>query len=431
MPHTPKLCRHKATQQGYVTLNGKEHYLGAWPQDRKTPPAEVRDNYDRLVSRWLANGRRLPEDQPAVSSTSVNEVILAFVKYAASHYSVNPSVTTRKESAETDGIKKACRIVSDLFGRLPVAEFGPKALKQVREKMTEKEWSRRYTNKQVNRIKRMFRWAVAEEMVPPSVLHGLSAVPAIRKGEPGVREKGPVKPVPQEYVDAALPHMSPQVRAMVELQQLCGARPGEVVIVRTGDIDRAGKVWVYKPERHKNEHRGQSREIYFGPRAQAVLEPWLRDDPDQYLFSPREAFEGWNRERTANRASPMTPSHEARHARFLSRKAKRAKGEHYTTDSYRRAIAYACKLADRDAREKATTAARVQSPATPAAAFDETVFVPCWSPHRLRHNAATNLRKEFGIEVARFGVGHKPAFTTEIYADADREKVMDVFARVG
>jgi hypothetical protein len=50
------------------------------------------------------------------------------------------------------------------------------------------------------------------------------------------------------------------------------------------DIDRTGRVWVYKPERHKTEHRGQSREIYLGPKAQAVLTPWLRDRPDEFLI---------------------------------------------------------------------------------------------------------------------------------------------------
>jgi integrase len=432
MPHTPKLCRHKATHQGYVTLNGKEHYLGHWSPDQKKPPAEVRDNYDRLISRWLTNGRRLPEEQPTSSPTSVNEVILAFVRYAAAHYAGRTDRTGKqKDSAETDGIKKACRVVSNLFGRLPASEFGPKALKQVREQMTGKDWSRGYVNKQVNRVKRMFRWAVAEEMVPPSVLHGLSAVAAIRKGEPGVREKGPVKPVPQQHVGAALPFMSPQVRAMVELQQLCGARPGEVVIMRAGDIDRTGKVWVYKPEKHKTEHRGQSREIYLGPKAQRVLEPWLRAQPEEYLFSPREAFEGKNRGRSEIRKTPRYPSHMERNRRLKEKEAKRPKGDHYTTDSYRKAVEYACFLADRDAREKALAAARAVDPTTPAAKFEDTVFVPCWSPNRLRHNAATNLRKEFGIELARLGLGHKHGFTTEIYADADREKVMDVFARVG
>lgn len=75
-------------QQGYVTLNGKERYRGSWPRDHKKPPAAVREAYDVLISRWLANGRKLPEDVVQVPSpvTTVNAVILAFVTYAEGHY---------------------------------------------------------------------------------------------------------------------------------------------------------------------------------------------------------------------------------------------------------------------------------------------------------------------------------------------------------
>ncbi|NOS99474.1 MAG: site-specific integrase [Phycisphaerales bacterium] len=54
-----------------------------------------------------------------------------------------------------------------------------------------------------------------------------------------------------------------------------------------------------------------------------------------------------------------------------------------------------------------------------------------WSPNRLRHNAATFLRKEFGIEVARVVLGHTSAGTTEIYAEIDQTKAAEVMAQVG
>ena len=40
-------------------------------------------------------------------------------------------------------------------------------------------------------------------------------------------------------------------------------------------LDRSGPVWVYTPRRHKTLHHGHTREIYLGPKAQAVLTPWL------------------------------------------------------------------------------------------------------------------------------------------------------------
>jgi integrase len=49
----------------------------------------------------------------------------------------------------------------------------------------------------------------------------------------------------------------------------------------------------------------------------------------------------------------------------------------------------------------------------------------------LRHTAATNLRKEFGIEVARVILGHASPAVTEIYAEADREKAIGAMRRIG
>jgi integrase len=57
--------------------------------------------------------------------------------------------------------------------------------------------------------------------------------------------------------------------------------------------------------------------------------------------------------------------------------------------------------------------------------------VPQWHPHQLRHTAATDLRKQFDVETARIVLGHRTAFTTEIYAEADRAKALAAVATVG
>lgn len=57
--------------------------------------------------------------------------------------------------------------------------------------------------------------------------------------------------------------------------------------------------------------------------------------------------------------------------------------------------------------------------------------VPRWYPHQLRHNAATWLRKEFGLEVARVVLGHRTAAVTEVDAEVDRARAIDVMGRVG
>ena len=81
-------------------------------------------------------------------------------------------------------------------------------------------WSRKVINKQVGRLKQMFRWATENELVPPSLYYGLRAVAGLQRGRSDAPETDPVKPVPMEFVDAILPHLALQVAAMVQLQLL-------------------------------------------------------------------------------------------------------------------------------------------------------------------------------------------------------------------
>ena len=90
-------------------------------------------------------------------------------------------------------------------------------------------WCRSHINKQVSRIKSMFRWAVEQEMVPGSVHHALLAVKGLKRGRCEAPESEPVRPVPEEHVFAIKPYVSRQVWAMIQVQLYTGARPGEVV----------------------------------------------------------------------------------------------------------------------------------------------------------------------------------------------------------
>ena len=54
-----------------------------------------------------------------------------------------------------------------------------------------------------------------------------------------------------------------------------------------------------------------------------------------------------------------------------------------------------------------------------------------FSPNRLRHSAATRLRKEFGLDAARVVLGHRSARVTEIYAELDLEKAREAIEEVG
>ena len=52
-------------------------------------------------------------------------------------------------------------------------------------------------------------------------------------------------------------------------------------------------------------------------------------------------------------------------------------------------------------------------------------------PHQLHHNAATRIRKEFGLEVAQILLGHSKADVTQVYAERDVSRAAAVAAKIG
>ena len=96
------------------------------------------------------------------------------------------------------------------------------------------------------------------------VFHAIRAVSGLRRGRSEAYEPEPVKPAPDEWVDATLPHVSSVVASIVELQRLTGMRSGEIVIMRGSALDTTGKSWTYVPATHKTEHHGHGRPIYLG-----------------------------------------------------------------------------------------------------------------------------------------------------------------------
>src|SRR5262249_34109211 len=104
-----------------------------------------------------------------------------------------------------------------------------------REWMVRENWTRCYVNSSVGCIKRMFKWAVENELVPSSVIHGLQAVAGLKKGRSPARETKPIRPVAHEHMAAVLPFLNKAHQAMVHLQRYTGMRPGEVRIMRPCD----------------------------------------------------------------------------------------------------------------------------------------------------------------------------------------------------
>ncbi len=227
----------------------------------------------------------------------------------------------------------------------------------------------------------------------------MRTVPGLQSGRTPAPETEPVRPVPEAFVEAIRPHVSRQVWAMVQLQLLSGMRPGEVCCMRTRDLDVSGAVWIYRPTEHKTAHRGRTRTIQFGPRAQEILREWFRTQLDEPLFQPREAEAERKAAMRAARKTPVQPSQLDR----SKPKAQRKPRDQFETRSYAHAIYRGCLRAD----------------------------VPVWSPNQLRHSAATRLRREFGLDVARAVLGHSSPVVTEIYAEMDETRAASAMLKIG
>ena len=59
--------------------------------------------------------------------------------------------------------------------------------------------------------------------------------------------------------------------------------------MHVGDINTSGRIWEYVPREHKMQHKGQDRVIMIGPKAQAILQEFLKPSVVAYVFSPAEA----------------------------------------------------------------------------------------------------------------------------------------------
>lgn len=383
----PKYCKHKASGQAVVTLDGRDLYLGPW----RSRASLI--EYDRLIGEWLENGRRLPH--AGESDLTITELAAAYWRYAKSYYVKNGQPT-----ATIAGIRVALRWLRQSYKDTQAADFGPLALKAVRSRMVEAGQSRRYVNDNVDRIRRMFRWAAAEELLPVCVPQSLAALAGLRKGRTEARETVPVRPVEEAVIEATLPYLTATVAAMVRLQRLTGCRPSEVCMLRPCDVGTSGEVWSYHPDSHKTEHHGRERVIFIGPKAQDVLRPYLLRDTTAYCFVPAESERKRNAVRREARQTPITPS---QRRRWPKPKRRRAPGEKYTTQSYRRAIHRAC---DKTGIER-------------------------WSPNRLRHAAASEIRARFGLEAAQVALGHSQANVTQVYAERDMSLAAEVMARIG
>lgn len=133
----PSYRQHKPIGYAVVTFSGRDVYLG--PHGTRLS----RENYDRVVGEWLAGGRAAPQ-AAASPRVTVADLVNAFRK----------SGEIPNSHAHT--YKVVMSVVVRLYRRTPVNEFGPVALKVVRQAMVDLKWKRRNVNNRVHLVRRSF-----------------------------------------------------------------------------------------------------------------------------------------------------------------------------------------------------------------------------------------------------------------------------------
>jgi len=322
--------------------------------------------------------------------------MVPFWEHVEGHYRQPHGTPTNEQY----NFRYALRPLRELYGHTAAAQFGPLALKVIRQRFVESGLCRCEVNRRVQKIRQVFKWAASEELIAPSVYHGLQTVEGLKRGRTPAKDHDPVGPVADEDVDKVLPHLNEHVRGMVAVQRLTGMRPGEVCALRMKDVDTSRPVWLHAPLHHKTAHVGRRRVVTIGPRAQAVLRPFLTGvGREEAVFSPRRMWEEKRRRMREARTSRVPPSQRARR----KSKPNRVPAEVYNSHAYLNAVRRGCEKAG----------------------------VPYWHPNQLRRSMATKTRKLFRLEATQVLLGHSRADVTQVYAERDESLALWLAAEIG
>lgn len=403
--HVSKSASGKITVRARVTIAGKDYLLG------DCGSKESKQKYNRLLAEWLASNQSKTFGMPE-SELLMVELLSAYVSSMKKYYGAGPE-------SEFHRIRPAMAAMRTLYGSEPAASFGPMQFKAVREHIARTgDRSRKYVNKLCDKIKRMFKWAASESLLPASIAESLSMVDSLKEGRTNLRETEEVQPVDESVVVATLDHLPKIVADMVRFQLATGCRPGEVCAIQPGMVDRSTDVWQVRLHQHKNAWRGQERIIYVGKKAQEILLPYLLRSKDVFCFSPKDSEKARRNALHETRITPMSCGNSPGTNR--ASKPKRTAGYCYTTQSYGKAIMRAC--------DKAFPPSETIQRTDDIKAWQK---LHRWSPNQLRHAFATKTTRDHDLVTTSILMGHAKADVTQIYAQQDREKAIAVTRAMG
>ncbi len=376
-PRYPKKP-HGASGQARIKIAGRHVYLGRWGSQ---------ESYVEHARLAAEHSRRVAQNEPPVPVCKDRLTVCE----VADRWLLSAEKQFGKDHHEVREIGRVILVMTRIHGRTNAAAFGANELEEIRDSMidgswrTEKEladlrkqkrhagWCRSQINKQVTRIRRVWRWAEKRGLVPRGSWEHLRTLEPLGAHVPGVRQKPKRKAVDWDRVSAAMEHTPAVVAAMLELQWFTGMRPSELVKIQTSLIDRDGPegCWLYRIEHDKNDWR-EGREtpapVVLGPESQRILAPWIdatKRRKEDWIFPP----------------------------------AKRGKRRIYTVAAYARAISRACELAK----------------------------IERFTPYQVRHARKREVTRVAGLDGARAILRQSSLETTAQYS---REIDLDLAAKI-
>lgn len=291
-----------------------------------------------------------------------------------------------------------------------------------RNELAEEGLTRTYINRCLRYAQAVFVWMDEEELLTPDQYTAVEAafrLPKLKPGRSKARESAPVEPVSDEILEAYVRVLPPVPKCVVQLLRLTGARIGELLSLRHGDItpddDNPNLYWAI-PTHHKSAHHGVShrRWIPLSPKCFDILDReglWRPLLPAEPLF-PSQLRPG----RAVRRDSVYTAIKRAAETAFpppgdLARRqlpAAKGSGTRKETDA---------ELAARLSPEQLDQRRRW-------------IKGHCFHPHQIRHTVATKIRDHGSLDEGAALLGHKHISTTEIYAKLDRRKAAAALERI-
>jgi len=151
---------------------------------------ESREQYARILAEAVLPAGPPSPDRFDSQRLLVSELLVACLKFAETYYS-DEGQPTKEFQSMVDAVGP----LNQLYGDTQADEFGPLKLKAVREHLVKQGLCRTETNKRIGWLKRVFKWAVSEELISPSVHEALRTVTGLKFGCTSARESEPVKPV--------------------------------------------------------------------------------------------------------------------------------------------------------------------------------------------------------------------------------------------